>query len=81
MSSFPSLSTPNYPSTGWPDNISGTKYTETLLTKSVTNGQLLGYVGTTGMSTGNHLHFEIRNSSGSTEDPFNYIVFPNVGKA
>jgi len=81
MSSFPSLSTPNYPSTGWPDNISETKYTETLLTKSVTNGQLLGYVGTTGMSTGNHLHFEIRNSSGSTEDPFNYVVFPNVGKA
>ena len=28
--------------------------------QTVTQGQLLGYVGTTGNSTGNHLHLELR---------------------
>ena len=34
--------------------------------QTVTQGQVLGYVGSTGSSTGNHLHYEIRttNSSG-----------------
>lgn len=39
----------------------------------VVKGQLIGYVGSTGDSTGNHLHFEIRNEYGSYEDPLDYV--------
>ncbi|MBQ3161522.1 MAG: peptidoglycan DD-metalloendopeptidase family protein [Oscillospiraceae bacterium] len=39
----------------------------------VVKGQLIGYVGSTGDSTGNHLHFEIRNAYGSYEDPLDYV--------
>ena len=37
----------------------------------VTQGQTLGYVGTTGSSTGNHLHYEIR-VNGNRLDPLTY---------
>ncbi len=39
---------------------------------SVASGELVGYVGSTGWSTGSHLHFEIRTSRG-TVNPLNYI--------
>lgn len=41
--------------------------------QSVSQGQTLGYVGTTGDSTGNHLHFEVRDSSANRLNPTNYI--------
>lgn len=38
---------------------------------TVSQGQAVGYVGTTGSSTGNHLHYEIR-INGTRVDPVNY---------
>jgi len=37
---------------------------------SVTCGQHLGQVGSSGYSTGPHLHFEVRDASGNQVDPF-----------
>lgn len=38
----------------------------------VTAGQVIGYVGSTGDSTGNHLHFEV-SINGALTDPLGYI--------
>ncbi|MFD2046000.1 peptidoglycan DD-metalloendopeptidase family protein [Ornithinibacillus salinisoli] len=44
--------------------------------QSVSQGQFLGYMGSTGDSTGQHLHFEIHNGSYKNPvDPENFIDF------
>jgi murein DD-endopeptidase MepM/ murein hydrolase activator NlpD len=41
----------------------------------VAAGQLIGYVGLTGNTTGYHLHFEVRKD-GQVTQPRDYIVLP-----
>lgn len=45
----------------------------------VEEGQIIGIQGSTGISTGDHLHFEIRLSDQTTIDPTPYLFTLKVG--
>lgn len=48
------------------------KYLNVKVGQTVKKGDVLGYMGTTGNSTGNHVHFEVR-INGNTVDPYDYV--------
>ena len=45
---------------------------------TVNQGDKIGEVGTTGASTGYHLHFTVYDVSGATVDPYDYLDLSNV---
>ena len=45
----------------------------TSMGKKVVQGQVIGYVGSTGTSTGAHLHFGVKDASGSFIDPMKVL--------
>ena len=51
---------------------SGSSGVYTIATRSVKKGQIIGYIGTTGNSSGVHLHFELRRN-GTRIDPTSVI--------
>lgn len=48
--------------------------------QTVTKGQQLGVVGSSGSSTGNHLHFEVRDKNNNKINPTPYSNYQNIPK-
>jgi peptidoglycan LD-endopeptidase LytH len=63
----------------WVNGASGTRYFYAHLSawegssRSVTQGEVIGYVGATGNTNANHLHFEVHPGGGVAVNPYPYV--------
>ncbi len=63
----------------WVNGASGTRYFYAHLSawegssRNVSRGEVIGYVGATGNTTANHLHFEVHPGGGRAVNPYPYV--------